>query len=162
MTHWKKLTNPDYLGAYALDEGEELIATIDFVQEETVTGPDGKKENCTVIHFKEPDIKPMILNVTNAKRITKAYKTPYIENWAGKKIQIYVENVRAFGEVVEALRVRDTIPKEAEFFCADCGKKIEPFGKLSASQVAQRSLKALGEVVCPECGQKRKTQQEAE
>lgn len=22
-THWKKLTNPDYLGAYAFDPGEE-------------------------------------------------------------------------------------------------------------------------------------------
>lgn len=24
LTHWKKLTNPDYLGAYALQPGEDL------------------------------------------------------------------------------------------------------------------------------------------
>ena len=27
-THWKKLTNPDYLGAYALEDGEDMIVTI--------------------------------------------------------------------------------------------------------------------------------------
>ena len=34
-----------------------------------VTGPDGKKEECTVVHFAEKEIKPLILNTTNAKTI---------------------------------------------------------------------------------------------
>ena len=37
-THWKKLSNPDYLGAYALDPGKDLIVTIQSVGEERVTG----------------------------------------------------------------------------------------------------------------------------
>jgi hypothetical protein len=111
QTHWKKLNNPDYLGSYFLEPGQELIGTIKVVKKEVVTGADGKKEECTVIHFVEPGLKPMILNTTNAKMISKIHKTPYIEEWAGKKIQIYSTEVKAFGDVVEALRIRPKIPE---------------------------------------------------
>ena len=36
MTHWKRLNNPDYLGAYAFEPGEEKTGTIDFVKNESV------------------------------------------------------------------------------------------------------------------------------
>ena len=75
-THWKKLTNPDYLGAYSIENGSDLIATIKSVALENVTGADGKKEQCTVIRFVE-DLKPFICNRTNAKTISKIYDTPY-------------------------------------------------------------------------------------
>jgi hypothetical protein len=58
-----------------------------------------------VVHFQEKQ-KPMILNRTNAKTISKVYGTPLIEDWAGKKIRIYAELVDAFGEQVEALRIK--------------------------------------------------------
>ena len=77
-THWKKLHNPDYLGAYFLQPGQDLILTIQKVQKEIVVGADGKREECTVLHFKEKEAKPMILNATNAKTISKIYGTPYI------------------------------------------------------------------------------------
>ena len=156
-THWKKLNNPDYLGAYALEPGQELIATMKVVGKEIVTGPDGKKEECTVIHFQEKDIKPMILNVTNAKTIQKIYKTPYIEEWAGRKIQIYADNVKAFGELVEALRIRSFIPKEEEpkknepIYCADCASEIEPFGKMDAVGMASYTYKKYGKRLCADC-----------
>lgn len=154
-THWKKLTNPDYLGAYALEPGQELILTMKKVVREVVTGPDGKKEECTVIHFAE-NVKPMILNSTNAKTIQKIYKTPYIEDWAGRKIQIYVEMVKAFGELVDALRIRPFIPKQKDsaandHYCADCGKKIEPFGKMDAEQLAKYTYEKYGKELCADC-----------
>ena len=105
LTHWKKLINPDYLGAYSLTPGEEKILTIKSVVREKVTGTGGKKQECTVVHWVESE-KPMILNRINSKTITKIYGTPYIEEWAGKKIKIFAELVDAFGEQVEALRVR--------------------------------------------------------
>ena len=111
-THWKKLTNPDYLGAYALENGQDIILTIGYVREEKVTGTDGKKDDCVVCHFSERGVKPMILNATNMKTITKVLSTPYIEEWAGKRIQIGVEKVKAFGDVVDALRVRKFAPAE--------------------------------------------------
>ena len=87
-THWKKLTNPNYLGAYSIENGQDLILTIKYVQEEKVIGPDGKKDDCVVCHFSE-NVKPMILNATNMKTITKLYKTPYIEEWTSKKSDWY-------------------------------------------------------------------------
>ena len=113
-THWKKLTNPNYLGSYAFQPGEEIIATIKKVENEKVKNQDGKEEVCLVAHFKEDKIKPLILNKTNAKMIAKVHGTPYIEEWPGKSIQLYVSKVRAFGETVDAVRVRDLIPKVAK------------------------------------------------
>lgn len=69
-THWKKLTHPDYLGAYALNPGEERTLTIKSVASELVVGTDGKKEECIVARFTE-DEKPMILNKTNMKNHTE-------------------------------------------------------------------------------------------
>ena len=43
-THWKKLTNPDFLGAYALIPDEDMILTIKSVSEDSFVGNGGKKE----------------------------------------------------------------------------------------------------------------------
>lgn len=157
LTHWKKLQNPDYLGAYALNPGQDLIATIKTVGNENVTGPDGKKEECMVMHFAERDVKPMIINSTNAKTITTLLKTPYIENWSGRKIQIYTEEVKAFGEVVEALRIRPFLPKiesDKPILCAECGKNINAYGKMNPQQVAEYTQKQYGKPLCSECASK--------
>lgn len=150
LTHWKKLMNPDYLGGYALAPGQDLIVTIKTVGNEEVTSPDGKKSICSVIHFAE-DVKPMILNATNNKTIAKLFKTPYVEQWAGRKIQIYTEKVKAFGEVWDALRIRPFLPVEKELICAKCGKKIEGYGKMSADTLAKYTLSKYGQMLCSEC-----------
>lgn len=153
LTHWKKLMNPNYLGGYALTLGQDLIATIKSVGNEEVTGTDGKKEICSVIHFVE-DVKPMILNATNNKTIANLFKTPYIEQWSGRKIQIYTEKVKAFGEIWDALRIRPFLPVEKELLCTDCGKKIGAFGKTSAEVVAKHTLNTYGRMLCSECATK--------
>ncbi len=112
LTHWKKTKNPNYLGSWALQPNEELILTIKSGGMEEITNADGKKETELVIHFTE-DYKPMIVNSTNAKTISKILKTPYVEQWVGNKIQIYARRIRAFGEDVDALRIRDFAPKVA-------------------------------------------------
>lgn len=116
-THFKKLRNPDYLGSWDLanDKGEfkNRILTIKDVKKETVhDGRGGEGEVVTVLFH---DSKPMIMNSTNLKTISKSLETPYVEDWVGKKIEITVEKVRAFGEVHDALRVvkgsRELTPK---------------------------------------------------
>lgn len=155
QTHWKKLQNPDYLGAYSLNPGEDLILTIASVRQEKVTGTDGKKEGCMVARFKE-NVKPMILNVTNCKTIEKLYKTPYIEEWAGRKIQIYAEKVKAFGDVVDALRIRPFVPavKTAETKCTDCGRSITDFNGMTAKKLAQYTADKYGKPLCASCAAK--------
>ena len=150
MTHWKKLTNPDYLGAYSLEDGQDMILTIDRVQRETVTGPEGKKEECTVLHWKEKQ-KPMILNVTNAKMIEKLLQTPYIEQWSGHRLQIGTAKVRAFGDVVDALRVRDFLPAVVSIKCECCGNDITGAHGMSAEQLADYTRSKYNRALCSEC-----------
>lgn len=158
-THWKRLINPDYLGAYSLEPGKDMVLTIKSVVREMIIGVEGKKSEETVIHFAEPQ-KPMILNRTNQKTIQKVYKTPYIEDWAGKRIQLYSAEVKAFGEVVDALRIRPFPPKEAPSAgvaetCQDCGKQVAAAGKMTAGMVAEYARKKFGVTLCTDCGKAR-------
>lgn len=152
-THWKKLTNPNYLGAYSIENGQDLILTIDYVREEKVTGTDGKKDDCVVCHFKEREAKPMILNSTNMKMITKIFGTPFIEEWQGRQIQIGIEKVKAFGEIVEALRVRKIVPQTTApaIRCEKCGAYIKPYGKSTAAQMASYTKNKYGQALCAAC-----------
>lgn len=109
-THWKSQFNYDYLGAYSLPDGKDIILTIDFARKEMITGNNGKKEECLICYFKE-SVKPMVINKTNCKTIEKLYNTPYIEDWGGHVIQVGASKVDAFGERVDALRVRKFPPK---------------------------------------------------
>lgn len=109
LTHWKKLVNPDYIGAYSLQKGQDLTVTIQSVGREMVTGSNGKKEECTVAKLKGQ--KPFIINRTNAKTITQVHGTPFIEEWAGKQITLYVSTTKVAGEDVECLRIRKTKPE---------------------------------------------------
>lgn len=109
-THWKKFFNYDYLGAYSIEDSKDLIVTIKEVKKEKVKGQGGKEEECLVCYFTDSD-KPMILNRTNCGIIEKVYNTPNVEDWPGKKIQLYSETVKAFGELTDALRIRDFVPK---------------------------------------------------
>ena len=150
MTHWKKLSNPNYLGAYSIEGGRDLILTISAVRQEEVIGTDGKKEECIVCYWTEQE-KPMILNATNAKMIQKLLNTPYIEQWAGHKIQIGSEKVKAFGDVVEALRVRKFLPKSASIKCESCGKDIIAALGMSPEQLAAYTRKKYKKCLCSEC-----------
>lgn len=107
-THWKRLINPDYLGAYSLEEGQDMNVTIERVSRDIVTGTGGKKEECTIAYLKGQ--KPFILNNTNSKSIAKLYG-PYIEDWAGKPITLFASTTKMGGETVECLRIRPSVTK---------------------------------------------------
>ena len=146
MTHWKKLTNPNYLGAYAFEAGEEKIVTIDFVEQEEVISTDGKAEVCIVAHLAGE--KPLILNKTNCKAISRLLGTPYIEEWSGHRITLAVQRVKAFGEETDAVRVKPKLPGE---ICEKCGKEIRAGLGHSAAEVAELALEKYGKKLCIEC-----------
>lgn len=157
-THFKKLFNPDYLGSWAFEPKEEKIVTIGHVKVEMVVGTDGKKEECTVVHFQERDIKPLILNSTNGKAITKLLGTPYIEEWAGCQIILHVQRVKAFGDVVDAVRVAPKLPPKKNtinpVLCSDCAAELKPFGKMDAAALARYTQEKYGRVLCADCAKK--------
>lgn len=143
-THWKLLSNPDYIGAYWLPPGEDVTVTIDYVVREMITGTGGKKEECTVAHLK--GVKPFILNATNSKTIAKLYG-PYIEDWAGKQITLFASTAKLAGDTVECLRIRPKVAirvsqpitdarleKAMEAICAGKYTKEELFGKFQLTE----------------------------
>jgi hypothetical protein len=142
-THWKKFHNPDYIGAYAFQPNERKILTIKAVSQQAVKSERGS-EDCLVVAFTENE-KPLICNVTNSKSIQKVAKSPYIEDWKGVKIELYVAEVKAFGDVVEAVRVKQTPPKvtkdeltETHTAFANVKKAVE--SGYTREQVAQKYI----------------------
>jgi hypothetical protein len=107
-THWKQLTDPRFIGAYALPNGADLVVTISYVQKETITMMGGKKEDHSLMYLYD-GWKPMILNTTNSKTIEKLYG-PYIEDWAGKRVTLYASTTKLGSEMVECLRIRAKVP----------------------------------------------------
>ena len=162
MTHWKQLINMDYIGAYALPDGNDLTLTIDHVVKENVTGNNGKKEMCMVAYFKEKEYKPMILNRTNAKSITALAGSPYIEKWQGQRITLYATTTRLGGDTVECLRIRPTVAeKTAPLHCEICGQVIEGAAGLTPEQFAMNTRKKFGKNLCMDCAMAEKEKSEA-
>lgn len=153
-TSFMKFMNKDYLGEWDIPEREDLILTIKKVDETEVQNKDGKKAKKMTVHF-EGDYKPMICNITNAKAIKKALGSQYIEDWAGKRIALYKATISAFGETVDAVRVRDYAPKE-EYWCTECGMLITASSGMSPRQIAAYTKKQYGEPLCAECAKARK------
>lgn len=116
MEHWKQNFDYKYTGAYELQPNEEKVVTIKKVCKEEVNSTDGKKSMCLVAYFYDSS-KPMVLNKTNCKTIEKIY-SPFTEDWIGKKITVFSQKVKAFGDVVDALRIRPTKPAETVDYSA--------------------------------------------
>jgi hypothetical protein len=105
-THFKKAFNTPYIGSQDLPDYKDITLTIDKV---VMQESKGLKENSTfnIVYFKEGGIKPMLLNATNSKVIKNLSGSPYIEDWSGVAITIYVQTgVKAFGSFHDALRIR--------------------------------------------------------
>lgn len=110
-THWKKVFNSDFLGSCDLEDGKDLFVTIKDVRIRSVRGSDGKESDCNVSDFTDPKIKPMILNVTNCKIVSKFAKSKFIEDWVNIPVTIYVDsNVKVGREITEGLRIREIQP----------------------------------------------------
>jgi len=109
------MTNSDYFGSHDLmtDSGEygQITVTIQSVSQDKVKGADGKDSLCIVA--KTAETKPIILNKTNCKTISKLYG-PYTENWAGE---------------------------EASFSDAGPGKKLKPYQPYTKSGIVPSILR---------------------
>ena len=159
-THWKKVvSDPNFIGEGDFQEGEEKVLTIEKVnQAETVQTAEGKAKKA-VVHWKEAGNKPMILNVARSKSIEKVAGSGYFEDWPGVQVQLYIEHgIKAFGDVVSAVRVRPFQPKARAPVppCKDCGQAITPAMGRDARWLATYTEKKYGAPLCAACAQKRK------
>ena len=164
-THWKNLTNANYLGAYSFDNADEVTVTISSVGKETVKNPSGASEDCIVVHFQETEvdgvtIKPMIFNKTNCEKLEKLY-SKYIEDWVGKRITIFKTTTQFGRDIVECLRIKDEVPfkaqvKQIQYTCSICGKPISE--KYHNAAIAKYGV----DVCSAECAQKIESKKEEE
>lgn len=162
-THWKKLVDTNYLGSWDIVGGRLVLQIVKIKQERIFNQNKNAEESCTVAYFSDERYKPMILNKTNCKTMQKLTGSPYIENWA-VRVEIKTEKVKAFGELVEALRIEKTIPQQQATAapkaeppkCADCTKPIEQLGNYTPEQMAKARTEKYGRPLCDACAKAEK------
>ena len=158
---FRRYMDKSFLGSWDVPDGSDLVLTIDYVARDDVQNERGSEKKLT-IHFREKDYKPMIVNTTNAKAISTAYKSTKVEDWENKKIGIYKATISAFGQTTECLRVRDYPPKTDEFYCEECGELITDHGKYKAKVIANNTLSKFGKYLCWNCAEQMRAEEEQE
>jgi hypothetical protein len=86
--------------------GSEPVVTIDHVAFEPVGR---QKEMKAVVYFKGKE-KGVVLNKTNATKITQLSGSPNTEDWDGVRVKLYATETEFGGETVECIRIKPAPP----------------------------------------------------
>lgn len=92
--------------------GKEFEMTIKDFGSEMMPDHKGADELKYTLQFNETD-KSLILNKTNAKRLAVLFG-PETNEWKGKRIVLYTEEVKAFGKLHNAIRIKGTSDDKPE------------------------------------------------
>lgn len=115
-THYRKAFDSPYLSS--ADIVEPTLLTVSHVSlEKDLTKK--TQDMFNTAHFAEKELrpgeklKPMILNASNSKTMKALANSPFIDDWRGIKITVYVDhNVRFGRETVEGLRISPHAPEK--------------------------------------------------
>ena len=157
---WEKIIDPNFINAELIgSEGAEKVVTvkdIDFA--ECYDEKTKQKLQKQSVFFEE--CKPLVLNKTNAKTLKKLFSPNSDDpsDAVGHKVTLKVEKVKAFGKVVDAIRIREF----SETKCADCGKVILPWAGHSVTEIIEMANKNCGRALCVDCMKKEKEKKDAE
>ena len=91
----------NYLKASDLGTGQPVV-TIKHVEQEPV----GRDREMKAVLYFEGKEKGVVLNKTNAKKITDLVGSPDTDDWAGFKIRLFATTTEFGGETVECIRVK--------------------------------------------------------
>lgn len=92
-----------------------IVVTADRVEKQNVALPDEKSDEKWCLYFKEPDIKPCVLNKTNGEIMEEITGSDDSDDWLGKQFVFYRdESVRFAGKKVGGIRVRKYEPPQAD------------------------------------------------
>lgn len=152
---FRKFMDKNYLGSWDVPDDSDLILTIDHVERNEVKNERGS-ERKLVLHFRERDYKPMIMNTVNSKAIAAAYGSTKVEDWEDKRIAIHTEKVTAFGGTTDALRIRPYPPRVTEEYCEECGSEIKRHGDYSVNKIVTMTKAKYGKKLCWDCAVKAK------
>jgi len=117
-THFRKAFDSPYLSS--ADIVEPTVLTVRYVALE-IDRTKKTKDFFNTAHFVEKELrrgealKPMILNASNSKTMKGLTNTPFIDDWKGVQITVYVDhNVRFGKETVEGLRISPHAPERKQ------------------------------------------------
>jgi hypothetical protein len=116
-THFRKVFKSDHLGSADveeyIEEGKSLIFTIKEVKQEYKTKVAGRAIDANIAYFKEANVKPLVLNSTNSRILKNMTASPFVEDWKGLRIEVYIDkDVKMKGEVVGGVRIKSKPLKE--------------------------------------------------
>lgn len=114
LTNYRNVYKSDHLGVVDLEEmletGQDLILTISHVRQEYGVAVAGKKIDANIAYFKE-QVKPFVLNATNAAVIKSFVGSIMVENWNNVPVELYIDrSVKRLGVVVGGVRIRKVKP----------------------------------------------------
>ncbi|BAQ84245.1 hypothetical protein [uncultured Mediterranean phage uvMED] len=114
-THFRRVYKSDHLSSADLEDymenGHKLIFKVSHCRQEFGAKVAGKKIDCNVAYF-EGNVKPLVLNATNAKTMKQLTGSAFLEDWSNIHIQLYIDkNVKFAKEVVEGVRISPFPPK---------------------------------------------------
>jgi len=108
-THFRKAFNSPYLSSADIVDSNELIISHVILEADKTKRT---KDQFNTAYFTEKflrdgeQLKPMILNATNSKEIRNITGSPFIDDWQGVRVVVYVDKNVKFGrETMEGLRI---------------------------------------------------------
>ena len=108
--HWKSEFPSDYFGSQHMPaDGSDMIVTIKEAGTEAIRSSHGTEQKLVLTITADPD--KWIINKTNGKMIAKVLETDFLDEWVGKKVQLYVTKVASPEGLVDAVRVREFAPQ---------------------------------------------------
>lgn len=109
------------------DVDEEVTVTVVKVGKQNIAKEGDEPELKWMIRFQELP-KPMVLNSTNIKRLARACNSEDTDDWAGKKVVLYVDHdVEFAGNVVGGLRIRAVAKPSGSVQKPPAGKQPKNF-----------------------------------
>lgn len=104
IDHWEAMFDSTYLRWFDLD-GKEHTVTIESVKQEELTLRGGAKKKAPVVRFCKAK-KPLVLNKTNAEKISDLLGTNVTKEWIGKAITLYQTTTNLGGKTTPCIRVK--------------------------------------------------------
>ena len=157
---WEKIIDPDHIGSELIGPvGSEMIVTIkDIGMSECYDEKLQKKVNKVTLFLEET--RPLVLNKTNARTLKKLFSptTDTPEACIGHQIKLAVESVKAFGKVVDAIRIKEYTEQK----CEECGATLKPASGKTVAQLIEISKRNTNKILCVKCMQEYKKKQEGE
>ena len=148
-----KIVDPNFVSAELIGgPGSFAVATIkDIEWMEAFNQKTNSKEQRQALIF-EGDMKPLILNKTNAKTLKRLFSPDEDkpQNCVGKTVELYVVETKVGRQNTTGIRIREHVGVK----CESCGKEIRPTATRTVDQLVEISKRNTGKVMCISCMQK--------